>query len=126
MTKCLVLKEFPLSVDGVTSVDYVKDDQAEVPDRLIAGLAKEGYLQPPAGWTPPAKLAKNALPAKRMTPPAPPSNAESAANIDQLRGEVDALREEVADLRGMLDAMPPVAPGAGKQPPAAPAAGKQA
>ncbi|MCF1502189.1 hypothetical protein L0F51_00220 [Afifella sp. H1R] len=41
---CKVLKDFPFSRDGFTTVSAKAGTSPDVPDRLVAGLRREGYL----------------------------------------------------------------------------------
>jgi hypothetical protein len=96
MTKCTVLKQLTLSTDGINQITFEEGDTPDVPDRLIAGLKADGYLEPPQGWVPPKVLPKGSVPAKAMTPPGP----ASAAPVD-----VTALQKKVDELVHRVDAL---------------------
>lgn len=42
--RVLVLRSFPFSCDGVTSVQAIADTEADIPDALIAGLVAAGFV----------------------------------------------------------------------------------
>jgi hypothetical protein len=74
--KCVVLKDFKLSVDGVNQEEVLEGESVDVPEALVEGLKKEGFLEPPAGWT-----------AKPRPKPAAAPAAEAAAGDGKGNGD---------------------------------------
>lgn len=74
-TSCEVLKPFPLSEDGITNRHLEKGAVEAIPDELVAGLTKEGFVRP-------AKKAVKAAPENKAVETAPedkaPANGEEA------------------------------------------------
>lgn len=46
MTACIVLKAFPLSLDGITTAVHPKGSTVLIPDDLFPGLFGEGFVDP--------------------------------------------------------------------------------
>lgn len=80
MTECTILKSFPYSKDGFTTLHAVKGEVCDIPDGLVPGLTKEGYVASAGGTK-----AISGAPENKMVEV--PENKEPGEDIAAVRDE---------------------------------------
>ena len=76
---CDILKSFPYSLDGLKTFQASQGSQCEIPDALVPGLEREGYVAPAGART--ESKAQSGAPENKAIETAPENKGDEMADL---------------------------------------------